>query len=127
MRNFIKINLFLNKSKKKQNESFSFASFFAMLNRKRRYINGENEECTAITAHVFGAKYFICTECIQRESMEKSVLLFWLLANSFLSGLQWLIYFGGEKGWLIHLQWWYYCAILLQILDTLIVYFSFFV
>ncbi|WP_421503619.1 hypothetical protein [Enterococcus faecalis] len=29
---------------------------------------------------------------------------FWLLANSFLYGLQWLIYLGGEKGWLIHLQ-----------------------
>lgn len=57
----------------------------------------------------------------------KSALLFWLLANSFLSGLQWLIYFWGEKGWLIHLQWWYYCAILLQIVGTLIVYFSFFV
>ena len=41
----------------------------------------------------------------------KSALLFWLLANSFLSGL----------------QWWYYCAILLQIVGTLIVYFSFFV
>ncbi|MEO2548187.1 hypothetical protein ABG960_06105, partial [Enterococcus faecalis] len=71
MRNFIKINLFLNKLKKKQNESLSFASFFAMLNRKRRNVNGKNEECTAITAHVFGAKYFICTECIQRESMDK--------------------------------------------------------
>ncbi|EEI56934.1 hypothetical protein DSH65_03150 [Enterococcus faecalis] len=71
MRNFIKINLFLNKSKKKQNESFSFASFFAMLNRKRRNVNGKNEEYTAITAHVFVAKYFICTECIQRESMDK--------------------------------------------------------
>lgn len=71
MRNFIKINLFLNKLKKKQNESFSFASFFAMLNRKRRNVNGKNEECTAITAHVFGAKYFICTECIQRELMDK--------------------------------------------------------
>lgn len=57
----------------------------------------------------------------------KSALLFWLLANSFLNGLQWLIYFGGEKGWLIHLQRWYYCAILLQIAGTLIVYFSFFV
>ena len=71
MRNFIKINLFLNKSKKKQNESFSFASFFAMLNRKRRNVNGKNEECTAITAHVFVAKSFICTECIQRELMDK--------------------------------------------------------
>ena len=49
----------------------------------------------------------------------KSALLFWLLANSFLSG--------GEKGWLTHLQRWYYCAILLQIAGTLIVYFSFFV
>lgn len=57
----------------------------------------------------------------------KSALLFWLLANSFLSGMQWLIYLGGEKGWLIHLQRWYYCAILLQIVGTLIVYFSFFV
>ena len=57
----------------------------------------------------------------------KSALLFWLLANSFLYGLQWLIYFGGEKGWLIHLQRWYYCAILLQIAGTLSVYFSFFV
>ena len=66
MRNFIKINLFLNKLKKKQNESFSFASFFAMLNRKRRNVNGKNEECTAITAHVFGAKYFICTEYSER-------------------------------------------------------------
>lgn len=44
----------------------------------------------------------------------KSALLFWLLANSFLSGMQWLIYLGGEKGWLTHLQRWYYCAILLQ-------------
>ncbi|MGH2233638.1 ABC transporter permease, partial [Enterococcus faecalis] len=56
-----------------------------------------------------------------------SALLFWVLANSFLSGLQWLIYVGGEKGWLIHLQRWYYCAILLQIAGTLIEYFSFFV
>ena len=33
--------------------------------------------------------------------------------------------FWGRKGWLIHLQRWYYCAILLQIAGTLIVYFSF--
>lgn len=127
MRNFIKINLFLNKLKKKQNESFSFASFFAMLNRKRRNVNGKNEECTAITAHVFGAKYFIWMSVFRENRWTKSALLFWLLANSFLYGLQWLIYFGGEKGWLIHLQRWYYCAILLQIAGTLIVYFSFFV
>jgi len=31
----------------------------------------------------------------------------------------------GEKGWLTHLQRWYYCAILLQIAGTLIVYFRF--
>ena len=127
MRNFIKINLFLNKLKKKQNESFSFASFFAMLNRKRRNVNGKNEECTAITAHVFGAKYLFVLSVFRENRWTKSALLFWLLANSFLYGLQWLIYFGGEKGWLIHLQRWYYCAILLQIAGTLIVYFSFFV
>lgn len=57
----------------------------------------------------------------------KSALLFWLLVNSFLYGLQWLIHFGGEKGWLTHQQRWYYCADLLQIVGTLIVYFSFFV
>ena len=32
----------------------------------------------------FGAKYFICTECIQRESMDKIGTTFWLLANSFI-------------------------------------------
>ena len=64
-----KINLFLNKSKRSKNESFSFASF-SMLNRKEK-CQWKNEEYTAITAHVFVAKYFICTECIQRESMDK--------------------------------------------------------
>ncbi|QQV79519.1 hypothetical protein JG559_08440 [Enterococcus faecalis] len=35
-------------------------------------------------ARFFGAKYFICTECIQRESMDKiGSRFFWLLANSF--------------------------------------------
>ncbi len=127
MRNFIKINLFLNKSKKKQNESFSFASFFAMLNRKRRNVNGKMRNVRQLRRTFLVLNPLLVLSIFRENRWMKSALLFWLLANSFLSGLQWLIYFGGEKGWLIHLQWWYYCAILLQIVDTLIVYFSFFV
>lgn len=127
MRNFIKINLFLNKSKKKQNESFSFASFFAMLNRKRRNVNGKMRNVRQLRRTFLVLNTLFVLSVFRENRWTKSALLFWLLANSFLYGLQWLIYFGGEKGWLIHLQRWYYCAILLQIAGTLIVYFSFFV
>lgn len=125
MRNFIKINLFLNKLKKKQNESFSFASF-AMLNRKRRYINGENEECTTITAHVLVLNTLFVLSVFRENRWTKSALLFgcWLIVFIWTAVVD---LFWGEKGWLIHLQRWYYCAILLQIAGTLIVYFSFFV
>lgn len=127
MRNFIKINLFLNKSKKKQNESFSFASFFAMLNRKRRNVNGKMRNVRQLRRTFLVLNTLFVLSVFRENRWIKSALLFWLLANSFLYGLQWLIYFGGEKGWLIHLQRWYYCAVLLQIAGTLIVYFSFFV
>ena len=54
----------------------------------------------------------------------KSALLFgcWLIVFIWTAvvDLSW-----GEKGWLIHLKRWYYCAVLLQIAGTLIVYFSF--
>lgn len=127
MRNFIKINLFLNKLKKKQNESFSFASFFAMLNRKRRNINGKMRNVRQLRRTFLVLNTLFVLSVFRENRWTKSALLFWLLANSFLSGMQWLIYLGGEKGWLTHLQRWYYCAILLQIAGTLIVYFSFFV
>ncbi len=89
----------------------------------------KNEECTAITAHVFLVLNTLFVLSVFRENRwTKSAAAFfgcWLIV--FLYGLQWLIYFGGEKGWLIHLRRWYYCAILLQIARHIdCIFFSFF-
>ena len=97
---------------------------FAMLNRKRRNVNGKNEECTAITAHVLVLNTLFVLSVFRENRWTKSALLFgcWLIVfiwNAVVD-LSW-----GRKGWLTHLQRWYYCAILLQIAGTLIVYFRF--
>ncbi|EPH79224.1 hypothetical protein CUM54_12640 [Enterococcus faecalis] len=98
-----------------------------MLNRKRRNINGKMRNVRQLRRTFLVLNPLFVLSVFRENRWIKSALLFWLLANSFLSGMQWLIYLGGEKGWLTHLQRWYYCAILLQIAGTLIVYFSFFV
>ena len=61
----------------------------------------------------FGAKYFICTECIQRESMDKIGALFgcWLIVFIWTAVVD---LFWGRKRLADTSARWYYCAILLK-------------
>ena len=80
MRNFIKINLFLNKSKRSK-MSHSHLLLFAMLNRKRRNVNGKMRNIRQLRRTFLLLNTLFVLSVFRENRWTKSALLFgcWLI------------------------------------------------